>query len=77
MGPIYEAIGRLVVAFVSRRYRQELQTAGLAVLVLAALIAVLLGLRQGADARSGALDRGLERVGARRKRGFGSFVSIR
>ena len=76
MSSVYEAIGRLVVAFVSRRYRQELRTAGLAVTVLA-LLAVLLRIRQGADTGSGALDRGLERVGASRKRRFGSFVSIR
>lgn len=76
MSSIYEAIGRLVVAFVSRRYRQELKLAGLAAIVLA-LLALLLQIRGATGAGPKPADRRRRRSGEGRKRPSGSFVSIR
>ena len=76
MSAVYEAIGRLVVALVSRRYRQELRLAGIAAIVLA-LIAILLRLQNAGGSSPGLTDRTRQRAGSRRKRRSGSFVSIR
>lgn len=72
MSAFYEAIGRLVVAVVSRRYRDELRLIGVAAIV-AALLAILWGMRE----RGGKQTLRSEVQRARRKRRPGAFVSIR
>ncbi len=76
MSALYEAIGRLVVAVVSRRYRDEIRLLGVAALV-AALLALLLGLRERGSHQGLIADLQGSRPGARRKRRSGAFVSIR
>lgn len=72
MSALYEVIGRLVVAVVSRRYRDELRLIGVAAIV-AALFALLWGMREGGGKQTLIA----EVQGARRKRRPGAFVSIR
>ena len=74
MSVLYEAIGRLVVSLVSRRYRDELRLIGVAA-VVAALFALLWGLRGSGGSSSGFADLVGSRSG--RKRRSGAFVSIR
>lgn len=76
MALVYEAIGRLVVAVVSRKYRDELRLVGMGALVIAAS-AILLGLRGTATGPARESRSGLTRPGTRRKRRAGAFVSIR
>lgn len=74
MSALYEAIGRLVVSLVSRRYRDEIRLIGVAA-VVAALFALLWGLRGSSASSSGLAD--LIGPGSGRKRRSGAFVSIR
>ncbi len=76
MSALYEAIGRIVVAIVSRRYRDELRLMGVATIV-AALFAILWGLRGRRGNQALIEDLRAARSGARRKRRSGAFVSIR
>jgi hypothetical protein len=76
MSALYEAIGRLVVAVVSRRYRDELRLMGVATIVVA-LFAVLWGLRGRGGNQALIEDLRSAGPGARRKRRSGAFVSIR
>jgi hypothetical protein len=76
MSVVYQMIGRLVVSLVSRRYRDEIRLIGLAAIV-AALFAVLWGLRAPDGGRSGIADFARSDSASGRKRRSGAFMSIR
>lgn len=71
---VYEAIGRLVVAFVSRRYRGEVRLASTAVALglIAAILWLFLGRRFAQDVAGGRASG----VGSRKSRS-GQKLSIR
>ena len=76
MSVVYELIGRLVVSLVSRRYRDEIRLIGIAAIV-AALFAVLWGLRTPDGGRAGIADLARSGSAPGRKRRSGAFMSIR